>query len=529
MEKALEGLGSKLEQYMRGSAGPPQDPRARRTSKPPQQPVVPAFDFSDASLPNVIPGYQYQQPLAGLPNLSPPSQGVYSNSNAGFPSFQDHAPYANVPGTQYQQMSPPPVPIASTSQLPLHRQRSPPRADAPNKRAKFDKSSSSAQMIATQGSQQGLPHYHVSSSRNDAGQHIDGSNDNSDNEPPGWPEKAAWKPGGVHTEMYGVLPYSTPGSEASSREQSQSPIESMALPQSNLHRPFDALADAVAAVELMEQQQRMGSADPNVQQKPPGESPLDADGATPTGSTTTDTSEKRRKKAAGIRRRGITRSSTSTLPSVVSQNLLSLHEAWRLFDFYKRSCHQFVPVLSEVYDTFDTVQKEPMLLNSILAIAATRNKDLLEPRKDKAGPNVRSLIVAEVSNNVHISLHRPASGRGVVQALITFAAWHHYPFSLAGHALRMAVELRLYLAMDKLMNPATRHPDETEEELYASARIWLATIWLDFQYVLTLCGEGVHQAERICCQDLNWNWPVDYIFRPDQAWLPGHLPQSSPR
>lgn len=466
--------------------------RESSNSGNPSSASLPVFEYStDPSLSNNrrnVTHDQYQQVSSGLPELGPPTQGAYGNQSTLLP-FQDQFQYSNIPGPSFHQLSPPPMPlhqpVASTSQLPPTRQRSSSRAEAPSKRARIDAQQSALPGRQASSSGHGsVPQFGVSSSRNEIRhQQTEDSRDSSDQEPPGWPEKAAWKPGGVHTEMYGVLPYSTPGSEASSREQSQSPIESMALPQSNLHRPFDALADAVAAVELMEQQQRLGQDNIGEKQGMPSESPIDAEGATPTGSTTTDTSERRRKKAAGVRRRGITRSSATALPSVVTQNLISLHEAWRLFDFYKRSCHQFVPVLSEVSDTFDNIQREPMLLNSILAVAATRNKDLLDSRKDKAGPNVRSLIVAEVSNNVHISLHRPASGRGVVQALITFAAWHHYPFSLAGHALRMAVELRLYLAMDKLMNPATRHPDESEEELYASARIWLATIWLDFQCV----------------------------------------------
>lgn len=428
-----------------------------------------------------FPQYAYTQQYNGLPDLSPPQHSTYAG-NLPF-SFDSTQQYTASQAAGYQSMIPPIDPVASTSQLPMGRQRSLSHAEGPHKRARLEKTREPAASGGDSASHPLPAQFGRSSSRHDI-QQIEESRDSSDQEPPGWPEKAAWKPGGVHTEMYGVLPYSTPGSEASSRAQSQSPIESMALPQSNLHRPFDALADAVAAVELMEQQQRSGlDAGANENLGMPGESPLEggAEGATPTGSTTTDNSEKRRKKAAGVRRRGITRSTATALPSVITQELLSLHEAWRLFDFYKRSCHPFVPVLSEVFDTFDAIQKEPMLLNSILAVAATRNKDLLDQKKNKSGQNVRSLIVAEVSNNVHISLHRPASGRSAVQALITFAAWHHYPFSLSGHALRMAVELRLYMAMEKLMNPAIRHPDESEEELYASARIWLATIWLDFQ------------------------------------------------
>lgn len=496
LEKALEGLGSKLEQYMSAFSG--QAPHAQREQSAinnSQPSSFPPYDFSqDTSLPGVTQtGEQYQRPLPSLSTMSPPPSNTAYGSQATFPHFQNQFQYSAGSGSAHHHLSPPAMsttvnpPVASTSQLSTTRLRSPSRGEAPNKRVRIDKdqgASHSVELASADPQASALP-FGLNTSRHDAfhqhQQHLEESRDSSDQEPPGWPEKAAWKPGGVHTEMYGVLPYSTPGSAASSREHSQSPIESMALPQSNLHRPFDALADAVAAVELMEQQQKFRTENTSDNQGLPSESPISAEGATPTGSTTTDTSEKRRKRAAGVRRRGITRSTATALPSVVTQNLISLHEAWRLFDFYKRSCHQFVPVLSDVYDTFDTMQREPMLLNSILAVAATRNKDLLDARKDKAKPNVRSLIVAEVSNNVHISLHRPASGRGVVQALITFAAWHHYPFSLAGHALRMAVELRLYLAMDKLMNPAMRHPDESEEELYASARIWLATIWLDFQ------------------------------------------------
>lgn len=476
LEKALEGLGSRLEQYMNAFTAPTAS-RDRVPSDASQQlPNASLAAMQSSVQQGSLSQYADSQQYSRLANLSPPQQATYSG-NLSYPSYEGAAPFSTAPHVPFQQHSPPIPPIATTSQHSFSRQRSPSRVDLPQqKRARLEKPVD----VRISDSNAILPNFGISSSRHDARSNED-SRDSSDQEPPGWPEKAAWKPGGVHTEMYGVLPYSTPGSEASSREQSKSPIESMALPQSNLHRPFDALADAVAAVELMEQQQRSGLSEAGENTGLPSESPIEGDGATPTGSTTTDTSDKRRKKAAGIRRRGITRSTATSLPSVITQNIISLHEAWRLFDYYKRNCHPFVPVLSEVSDTFDTIQKEPMLLNSILAVAATRNKDLLEPKKDKSGPNVRSLIVGEVSNNVHISLHRPASGRSAVQALITFAAWHHYPFSLSGHALRMAVELRLYLAMDKLVNPAIRHPDESEDELYASARIWLATIWLDFQ------------------------------------------------
>jgi hypothetical protein len=482
LEKALEGLGSKLEQYMNvftNQSGLRQSASANSAQQEGQHDLLYLEEAQSNSYQAVGPGvpdYSINQQNQPMPGFSPPSASYHLPST--FPTYNAQpAPFYNSQNPPYQHFSPPPQqPITSTSQLPATTRTRAPSIQAvkPPKRARVD----DAVVLESSTTARKQQRSATSSARTEPYNNED-SRDNSDQEPSGWPDKALWKPGGVHTELHGVLPYSTPGSAASSRENSHSPIESMALPQSNLHRPFDALADAVAAVEIMEQQQRASISD--AVENLPGASPLDAEGQTPTGSTTTDTSERRRKRLAGVRRRGITRSGGSMMPSVISQNILSLHEGWRLFDFYKRSCHPFVPVLSEVLDTFDTLQREPMLLNSILAVAATRNKDLLETRKDKAGPNVRSLIVAEVSNNVHISLHRPAAGRGLVQALVTFSAWHHYPFSLAGHALRMAVELRLYLAMDKLLNPATRHPDETEEELYASARIWLATIWLDFQ------------------------------------------------
>ena len=71
----------------------------------------------------------------------------------------------------------------------------------------------------------------------------------------------------------------------------------------------------------------------------------------------------------------------------------------------------------------------------------------------------------------------------VFLAILLLAAWSTSGWLLSGHALRMALDLGLHHALEKLAetNPAKKRNPEEERDLVVSARIWLCLYWFDHQ------------------------------------------------
>ena len=71
---------------------------------------------------------------------------------------------------------------------------------------------------------------------------------------------------------------------------------------------------------------------------------------------------------------------------------------------------------------------------------------------------------------------------GVSTGMLLLAAWSTNGWLPSGHALRMALDLGLHRALEKLADSSGKAlSDEEERDLVVSSRIWLCLYWFDHQ------------------------------------------------
>jgi hypothetical protein len=83
--------------------------------------------------------------------------------------------------------------------------------------------------------------------------------------------------------------------------------------------------------------------------------------------------------------------------------------------------------------------------------------------------------------------------------MLILAAWSTSGWLLSGQAMRMALDLGLHTALEKLAetNPVRTRSQEEERDLVISARIWLCLYWFDHQCVQSFVLPLVHIAELV--------------------------------
>ena len=71
--------------------------------------------------------------------------------------------------------------------------------------------------------------------------------------------------------------------------------------------------------------------------------------------------------------------------------------------------------------------------------------------------------------------------------MLLLAAWSTNGWLPSGHAMRMALDLGLHHALEKLADSnAPKRTEEEERDLVVSSRIWLCLYWFDHQWVFSL-------------------------------------------
>ena len=65
--------------------------------------------------------------------------------------------------------------------------------------------------------------------------------------------------------------------------------------------------------------------------------------------------------------------------------------------------------------------------------------------------------------------------------MILLAAWSTNGWLPSGHAMRMALDLGLHRALEKLADTDKSLTAEEERDLVISSRIWLCVYWFDHQ------------------------------------------------
>ncbi|KAI0793208.1 hypothetical protein C8Q75DRAFT_712840 [Abortiporus biennis] len=233
---------------------------------------------------------------------------------------------------------------------------------------------------------------------------------------------------------YGIVPSTAPSSEDESED---------TLPRSTLNAPIEALqglANAAAEAAAVP-----SSSPPRV---------------------------KKRKKAEPTPR--------NAFPHVVEKGLVSDTEARELYHIFFSGCHIFIPVFDPSYDTYEgLMERTPWTFDAILAIASKI--------RSGTGPLTPSFYkcLEEAQGIARSSLFGPVVRKEAVQGMLLLAAWSTNGWLPSGHAMRMALDLGLHRALEKLAEDNGRKRTEEEERnLVVSARIWLCLYWFDHQMSL---------------------------------------------
>ncbi|EKM80953.1 hypothetical protein AGABI1DRAFT_71600 [Agaricus bisporus var. burnettii JB137-S8] len=233
---------------------------------------------------------------------------------------------------------------------------------------------------------------------------------------------------------YGIVPSTAPSTDDESED---------TLPRSSLNAPIEALQGlANAAAEAA---------------------------AAPSAETSR---VKKRKRAEPIPR--------NAFPHVVEKGLVTDSEARELFNIFFAGCHLFIPLFDPVYDTYESLmERSPWTFDAILAVAG----------KIRSGNGPLSSTfyqcLEEAQGIARSSLFGPVVRKEAVQGMLLLAAWSTNGWLPSGHAMRMALDLGLHRALEKLVEDnGKKRSEEEERNLVVSARIWCCLYWFDHQMSL---------------------------------------------
>ncbi|KZT10651.1 uncharacterized protein LAESUDRAFT_721012 [Laetiporus sulphureus 93-53] len=262
-----------------------------------------------------------------------------------------------------------------------------------------------------------------------------GSDGPSSRQPRSFPPLPGFAPPPHKYATYGIVPSTAPSSEDESED---------TLPRSTLNAPIEALQGlANAAAEA--------AAAPSA--SPPR--------------------MKKRKKAEPTPR--------NAFPHVVEKGLVSDAEAKELYTIFFSGCHFFIPCFDPAYDTYEgLMERTPWTFDAILAIAS----------KIRSGTGPLSptfyKCLEEAQGIARSTLFGPIVRKEAVQGMLLLAAWSTNGWLPSGHAMRMALDLGLHRALEKLVDTenAKKRSEEEERDLVVSARIWLCLYWFDHQMSL---------------------------------------------
>ncbi|KAF9227235.1 hypothetical protein BS17DRAFT_775134 [Gyrodon lividus] len=233
---------------------------------------------------------------------------------------------------------------------------------------------------------------------------------------------------------YGIVPSTTPSSEDESED---------TLPRATLNAPIEALQGlANAAAEAA----AVPSASPPI--------------------------VKKRQRAEPIPR--------NAFPHVIEKGLVPVGEARTLYHIFFAGCHLFIPLFDPNYDTFESLmERTPWTFDAILAIASK-----IRSGNAPLSPTFYKCL-EEAQGIARSSLFGPVVRKEAVMGMLLLAAWSTNGWLPSGHAMRMALDLGLHRALEKLADESgKKRSEEQERDLVVSARIWLCLYWFDHQMSL---------------------------------------------
>ncbi|KAK1232295.1 hypothetical protein PQX77_004546 [Marasmius sp. AFHP31] len=181
---------------------------------------------------------------------------------------------------------------------------------------------------------------------------------------------------------------------------------------------------------------------------------------------------KKRKRAEPIPR--------NAFPHVVEKGLVADSEARELYNIFFAGCHLFIPVFDPAYDTYESLtERSPWTFDAILAVAGK-----IRSGNGPLSPTFYKCL-EEAQGIARSSLFGPVVRKEAVQGMLLLAAWSTNGWLPSGHAMRMALDLGLHRALEKLADDTgKKRTEEEERDLVVSARIWLCLYWFDHQMSL---------------------------------------------
>jgi hypothetical protein len=157
-------------------------------------------------------------------------------------------------------------------------------------------------------------------------------------------------------------------------------------------------------------------------------------------------------------------------------------------------CHLFVPIFDVSYDSYEgLMERSPWTFDAILAVAgkiksgnnppAPSFYKALEEAQGIARSSLFSPVVRKEAVQGKLSVN--FCGGDVHEAspgMLLLAAWSTNSWLPSGHAMRMALDLGLHRALEKLAESGGKTRSEEEDrDLLVSSRIWLCVYWFDHQ------------------------------------------------
>ncbi|ORY30762.1 hypothetical protein BCR39DRAFT_528194 [Naematelia encephala] len=167
-------------------------------------------------------------------------------------------------------------------------------------------------------------------------------------------------------------------------------------------------------------------------------------------------------------------SSRETAPDIVDLGLLGEDEARQLCENYFTNCSDYVLVHDAKLDTWETMRsRSPIALASVIAIGAMARDGTgaVSDAQRNALQFTKALVMGSIFTRHHCL--------GDVQGVITIGAYHRNCWLLSGHAIRLATDLGLDTAFEKLLASGmgasmTAAQEEQDRDLIIRARLWFA-------------------------------------------------------
>jgi hypothetical protein len=150
-------------------------------------------------------------------------------------------------------------------------------------------------------------------------------------------------------------------------------------------------------------------------------------------------------------------------------------------------CHLFIPLFDPTTDTYEALsERSPWTLDAILAVAS----------KIRSGTGPLSptfyRCLEEAQGIARSSLFGPVVRKEAVMGMLLLAAWSTNGWLPSGHAMRMALDLGLQRALEKLVDSehAKRRSDEEERDLgKTSVQLSMGFVLITYIFFSGVCPD----------------------------------------